>query len=117
MHYAAFGGLRTATDANNRTTTFVLDGLNRKTSANYPGGFTGTWAYDGEGLLLSQTNKRGVTSLMTYDNQGRELTASAQGLSEPFQCSPFPTTTQIARKRAPTRITIRAFTPMTACGE
>ena len=82
MRYAAFGGLKSATDANSRTATFVLDGLNRKTSANYPGGFTGTWVYDGEGLLLSQTNKRGVTSVMTYDNQGRELTTSAQGLSE-----------------------------------
>jgi RHS repeat-associated protein len=82
MHYGAFGGLKSTTDANDHTTTFVLDALNRRISASYPGGFTGSCAYDGEGLLLSETNKRGVNSSMTYDNQGRERTLSVHGMDE-----------------------------------
>jgi YD repeat-containing protein len=82
LRYAALDGLKSATDANSHTATFALDGLNRKTSASFPGNFTESWSYDGEGILLSHTNRRGVTNTTTHDNQGRELTASAQGLNE-----------------------------------
>lgn len=82
LHYAALGGLKSTTDPNNNSTTFSFDGLNRKTSANYPGGLTESWSYDGEGLLLSHTNRRGVKTSISHDNQGRQLSAAAQGLNE-----------------------------------
>jgi RHS repeat-associated protein len=73
MSYAAFGALKSAKDANGRTTSYTVDGFNRTTGASYQGGFTQSWSYDGEGLLTSHTDRRGIVSLMTYDNAGRRL--------------------------------------------
>ncbi|HJQ33118.1 MAG TPA: Ig-like domain-containing protein [Pyrinomonadaceae bacterium] len=77
--FGAFGGLKSAKDANGNVSTYTRDGLNRSVSASYPESFTESWAYDGEGLLLSHTDIRGVASAMTYDNQRRSLTMTVNG--------------------------------------
>lgn len=71
-HYAAFGQMKSMVDANGRTTTYGVDGLNRMTTATYQGGFSESWTYDGEGLLTAHTDKRGAAWEMTYDNTGRQ---------------------------------------------
>jgi RHS repeat-associated protein len=74
--YGAFGGLKSMKDANERTSLFTRDGLNRAIAASYPEGFNESWVYDGEGLMLSHTDIRGVASAMSYDNQRRGLTTT-----------------------------------------
>jgi RHS repeat-associated protein len=75
--YGAFGGVKSSKDANDHETAYALDGLNRPVSASHDGGFTETWSYDGEGLVLSHADRRGATSAMTYDNLRRPLTVTA----------------------------------------
>lgn len=77
MRYSAFGAVKQATDALNRQTTYTIDGLNRVRAASYPrpahlGSVSETWNYDGEGLLLSHTDKRGTEIQTAYDELGRE---------------------------------------------
>lgn len=78
MQYSAFGAMRLSTDAAARQTTYTVDGLNRITSAKYQkpahisGDVTEKWEYDGEGLLTSYTDKRGIETTTTYDVLGRE---------------------------------------------
>ncbi|MDX6694606.1 MAG: hypothetical protein QOF02_2209 [Blastocatellia bacterium] len=74
MRYGAMGGLAKSKDALNRETVYTLDGLNHATGVSYPGGFSEQFTYDGEGLMLSHKDRRGVESTMTYDNLQRELT-------------------------------------------
>ena len=76
MRYAALGGINSIKDPLNRTTTFTNDGLSRRTSASYDGGFSESWKYDGEGSMLEHTDRRGITSAMSYDDLGRKLTTS-----------------------------------------
>ena len=75
VYYTALGGVRQMTDANNRVTNCINDGFNRKRSININGEFSESWNYDGEGLLTSHTDRRGISSIMTYDELGRNLTA------------------------------------------
>ncbi|MGH9762546.1 MAG: hypothetical protein ACREAC_17130, partial [Blastocatellia bacterium] len=79
--YSAFGGLRSFSDADQRTSTFQLDGLNRTTSAAYPGGVTETFGYDGEGNLIAHTDRRNVASSMSYDNIGRSLSTTTGAIN------------------------------------
>jgi RHS repeat-associated protein len=82
MRYAALGGVRLHKDANNRTTTFVVDALGRTVSASYPTTpqLSESFQYDGEGLLTSHTDRRGIVSTMTYDNMRRELETNMGGI-------------------------------------
>lgn len=82
MRYGALGGMKTSTDALSRTTTHTLDSLGRAKQISHPGGVTESFNYDGEGLPLSHTDKRGVVSTMTYDNLGRELKLRVQGATQ-----------------------------------
>ena len=70
--------MRSSKDALNRETTFTLDGLGRATQISYPGSFSESFIYDGEGLVLSHTDRSGVVATMTYDNMRRELTEKVQ---------------------------------------
>src|SRR5258707_11804465 len=54
----------------------------RATQIAYPGGFTERSTYDGEGLVLSHTDRRNVVSTMTYDSVGRPLTTRVQDESQ-----------------------------------
>lgn len=78
LHYAALGGVTSQTDALNRETTYTVDGLGRATQINHPGGVTERFVYDGEGLMLSHTDRRSAVSTMTYDNLQRQLTTRVQ---------------------------------------
>jgi RHS repeat-associated protein len=80
--YGAFGGLKSFKDANGNSSSFSLDGLNRRVSANYPEDKSETWGYDGEGLTLSHRDIRGASSSMTYDNQRRALGMSVDAGSD-----------------------------------
>ncbi|MEW6207471.1 MAG: hypothetical protein AB1631_03835 [Acidobacteriota bacterium] len=92
MRYTAFGGMKSYTDANNRTTTFTVDVFGRTTSAQYPDahivnpetidrpGATESFTYDGEGLLTAHTDRRGFLSTMTYDNVRRETSRVVAGI-------------------------------------
>ncbi len=82
MHYAALGGMTSQTDALDRETTYTVDGFGRATQINHPGGFTERFVYDGEGLVLSHTDRRSAVSTMTYDNLQRQLTTSVQDGSQ-----------------------------------
>lgn len=73
-HYGAFGAIKSTTDALSRESTYALDGLNRTTRITYPGGTFEQFAFDGEGLMVSHTDRRGTVSAMGYDNIGRPLT-------------------------------------------
>jgi len=77
QHYGVFGGLKNSTNALNRETNYTLDGFNRATQISYPGGVSEQFAYDGEGLLVSHTDRRGTVLTMSYDNVGRPLTQQA----------------------------------------
>ncbi|HEY0174646.1 MAG TPA: Ig-like domain-containing protein, partial [Pyrinomonadaceae bacterium] len=72
--YTAFGAVEARTDPNGRRTAYTTDALGRTLAADYPGEFAESWSYDGGGLLLSHTDRRGVAEAMTYDNLGRLLT-------------------------------------------
>ncbi len=76
--YGPFGGLKHSVDANGRELTYTLDGLDRATTVSHTGGFSEMFAYDGAGNVLSHTDRRGVTSQMTYDNLGRPLATVVQ---------------------------------------
>lgn len=78
--YTALGGIRQMTDANNRVTTVVNDGFNRKRAVNINGEYSESWNYDGEGLMTSHTDRRGITSEMTYDELGRDLTVTMDNI-------------------------------------
>jgi len=71
--YTAFGAVKSHTDANGRNFTFTVDGFNRTKSAAYDGEFSENWEFDGEGLLLSYTDKRGAVSTTSFDNLKRAL--------------------------------------------
>jgi len=47
--YDGNGNLRETQDAENRTTQFVYDGLNRRRRIEHPLGFVSTMDYDGDG--------------------------------------------------------------------
>ena len=76
MYYSALGGARQITDALNRVTTIVNDGFNRAVSVNINGEFAETMKYDGEGLLMQHTDRRNVSSTMSYDELGRKSTTT-----------------------------------------
>jgi RHS repeat-associated protein len=78
MRYGALGGMRSSKDALNRETTFTLDGLSRPTQIAYPGSVSESFIYDGQGLVLSHTDRRNAVTTMTYDNLGRQLTTKVQ---------------------------------------
>ncbi|HEX7314764.1 MAG TPA: PA14 domain-containing protein [Pyrinomonadaceae bacterium] len=84
MRYAAFGGLRSTTDANGRDTVYKLDGLGRPVRVDYPGGFNASFTYDGEGEVLSSRDRRGVVTQMTYDNLRRMLTSTTLDADGPI---------------------------------
>jgi len=84
--YYAGGQARTITNANGAVTTYTLDGLNRvtATSTALPGETLTTGAtYDGNGNLVTQTDRRGVTRRNTYDELDRlqrvEIVAGVAG--------------------------------------
>ena len=74
MRYGALGGMTSSKDALNRETSYTLDGLGRTTLVAFPGNVTERFSYDGQGLVVSHTDRRGFVSTMTYDNLQRELT-------------------------------------------
>jgi RHS repeat-associated protein len=83
--YTAFSGIKSHKDANNRTSTFAVDVLGRTTQATYPAipdnATPGeVFAFDGEGLLLAHTDRRGVAFTMTYDNLRRPLATTMGGI-------------------------------------
>ncbi|MGH9463789.1 MAG: hypothetical protein ACRD1X_21510, partial [Vicinamibacteria bacterium] len=82
--YDGNGNLRETQDAENRTTRFIYDGLNRLRRVEHPLGFVSTMDYDGEGNKVSQTDRRNVTTAFDYDNLGRstqtETVASITGV-------------------------------------
>lgn len=87
MRYAAFGQLKTRRDANARQTVFTVDGLNRVTAVQHPASFTEQYTYDGEGKLLSHTDRRGTITEATYDNLRRTLTTKVRHGAEQIQLS------------------------------
>lgn len=78
MRYGALGGMTSSRDALNRETTYTLDGLGRTTLIALPGSVSERFTYDGKGLVVSHTDRRGVVATMTYDNLQRELTTKVQ---------------------------------------
>ncbi len=78
--YTALGGIRQMTDASNRVTNCVNDGFDRKRSININGEYSENWNYDGEGLVTSHTDRRNILTEMTYDELGRNLTATRGGI-------------------------------------
>ncbi|HEV8187414.1 MAG TPA: Ig-like domain-containing protein [Pyrinomonadaceae bacterium] len=78
MRYGALGGMTSSKDALNRETTYTVDGLGRTTLISLPSNVTEQFAYDGEGLVVSHTDRRGFVSTMTYDNLQRALTTKVQ---------------------------------------
>jgi len=82
--YDGNGNLRETQDAENRTTRFVYDGLNRLRRIEHPRGFVSRMDYDGEGNKIEETDRRNVTTQFGYDNLGRlgrtEMVASTTGV-------------------------------------
>ena len=70
-YYDGNGNVERITDAENRTTEFVYDGLNRLTETQFPLGLTSDVEYDGEGNKTTETNRRGLDTHFEYDNLGR----------------------------------------------
>src|SRR5262249_15051039 len=64
-------------------TQFVVDGLGRRRKALHPLGLVEEWTYDGEGNVLSHTDRSGAVRLWEYDSRGRVTKESARGRNEP----------------------------------
>lgn len=67
-------GNRIGVTSNAGTETYVLDGLNRITSATYPGALTETFTYDPAGNRTSHTGIDGTTIGYTVDDTGQLIT-------------------------------------------
>ena len=78
MRYGGLGGMISSKNALNRETSYTVDGLGRATLIAYPGNVTERFSYDGQGLAVSHTDRRGFVATMTYDNLQRELTTRVQ---------------------------------------
>lgn len=76
--YKAFGAVKSHKDAKGRDFIFTVDGFNRTKSADYDGEFSENWEFDGEGLLLSHTDKRGAVSTTSFDNLKRALETNVE---------------------------------------
>jgi RHS repeat-associated protein len=69
-------GNRASVTSGAGTESYVLDALNRVTSANYPNGDKSTYSYDAAGNRTSQT-VNGATTSYTYDASHRLVQAGA----------------------------------------
>jgi RHS repeat-associated protein len=76
--------LISVTDANNHTTSFQYDSLNRKMLRALPLGMVETFAYDAVGNLGAKTDFNGNTTTYTYDGLNRLLSkVPPSSLNEP----------------------------------
>jgi len=81
--YTPNSKLASLTDANNNTTTFTYDGLDRLSLTSYPLGTTQALTYDADSNILTQTTRAGEQVTFTYDTLNRVSgkTATASGRS------------------------------------
>ena len=79
--YTPDGLIASLTDANNNTTTFSPDGLDRLATTTYPGGSTETLSYDADGNVLTRKTRKGDTITFSYDTLNRLAAKAAP--SEP----------------------------------
>lgn len=75
--YDSNGNLKTVTDAQNRTTRYDYDALNRIIHQTSPDYGTTTFGYDADGNLSSITDPRNLVTTYTYDAFGRMLTKAS----------------------------------------
>lgn len=71
--YYPSGNKTSQKDANNHTTTYVWDKLNRRTSRTLPLGQTETTTYDAVGNKKTLTDFNGKTTTFAYDAMNRQL--------------------------------------------
>jgi len=72
--YTPDGLLAILTDANNHTTAFTYDGLNRLATTTYPLGSTEAFTYDADNNVLTRKTRAGQTITFTYDTLNRLAT-------------------------------------------
>lgn len=69
--YTPDGLVASLTDANNHTTTFAYDGLDRPSATTYPLGGPESRTYDADNNVLTRTTRAGQTITFTYDTLNR----------------------------------------------
>ena len=74
--YDNYGNQITFTDANDHTSTNVLDVLNRLVQVYYPDGTKSSTGFDADGRSVAQTNQDGVVTLFGYDGSGRLISVT-----------------------------------------
>jgi YD repeat-containing protein len=69
--YTPDGLLASITDANNHTTSFAYDGLDRLATTTYPLGSTETFTYDADNNVLTRKTRANQTISFAYDTLNR----------------------------------------------
>ena len=87
--YTPNSKLASLADANNNTTTFTYDGLDRLSLTSYPLRTTQALTYDADSNILTQTTRAGEQITFTYDTLNRMIgkTAAASGRSYSYAYS------------------------------
>lgn len=71
--YHSGGSIASLADARGSTTTFLVDGLSRRTRMNYPGGSFEAWTYDLAGNNTVYLTRAGTTMTCTFDSRDRDV--------------------------------------------
>jgi RHS repeat-associated protein len=105
--FDAAGNLKTSRDARGKTTTYLYDSINRLTRALYADGTNSYFYYDesvnGIGRLTRMVDPGSLTTVWTYDIQGRVVTKTQTigTITHQLSYSYNPTTGQLASMTYP----------------
>ncbi|MCK4541357.1 MAG: RHS repeat protein [Spirochaetales bacterium] len=75
--YDLEGSISSVTDANNNTTSYEYDPLNRLITVIQPGTVVNLYTYDGHGNLQTVTDAESHTTTYEYDDMGRLLSTTS----------------------------------------
>ena len=95
--YDASGNRLTQVDADNHTTTYVWDPLNRRTSRQLPAGQTESLTYDPVGNIVTRVDFNGKTTTFAYDALNRRLSRTPDAS---FGAAPITFTYTLTGQRA-----------------
>ncbi|HYR30203.1 MAG TPA: RHS repeat-associated core domain-containing protein, partial [Thermoanaerobaculia bacterium] len=76
--------LTQVTDRAGKVFGFAYNALGWLTAETFPGSQSRAYAYDADGLLLSKTDRRGLTVTSTYDTAHRQLTRTADNATSSY---------------------------------
>jgi YD repeat-containing protein len=84
--YTPDGLLASITDANNHTTSFAYDGLDRLATTTYPLGSTETFTYDADNNVLTRKTRANQTISFAYDTLNRLKTKTPPSPATAVNC-------------------------------